>query len=139
MAEPKLWCLSRDPERPREFHSPALPDLVFRMLCKAGISPRLHGRLAREVALREVAPGDVVYVWPPYDIQMIKRARSKGAIVVAERINCMTGLVRDVLTPAYARRGLPLPEGWCTPEGEEQERQEMMQCDFITAPNPHVD
>lgn len=138
LVDAKLWCLSRDPEFHRDFHHPALPHILFRTFCKAHVPAHVQGRLATEVALRSVKPGDIVYMWPPYDLRMIRGARDRGAIIVAERINCMSELVRDVLTPAYARIGLSLPDGWCTPKMIAEEREQMMKCDFLTAPNAFV-
>ena len=111
--ERKLWCLSADPASPHEYDSPALPKIAFRALCKAGVSATVQGRIASAVALRSIKAGDVVYMWPPYDLRMIKRVQDLGAFVVAERTNCMAQMGRAVLSKAYARRGLPLPESLC--------------------------
>jgi hypothetical protein len=107
--ERTLWCLARDENSPRAYHKPAIPKLLYRALCKAGFAMPAQGRLARDVPVRSIEPGDIVYVWPPYDLKLIKRAQARGGIVVAERINCMGAMCRDVLSRAYARRGLPLP------------------------------
>lgn len=133
--EPTLWCLRGDPTAPRQYHSPALPDFLFRALCKVNLQASFQGRFASEVTIHSIRAGDIVYVWPPYDLRLIKRARERGAIVVAERINCMGEMVREVLLRAYARRGLQLPNGWCTKREIEEDREQMLQCDFVTAPN----
>jgi glycosyltransferase involved in cell wall biosynthesis len=77
-------------------------------------------------------------MWPPYDSKLIRRAQDLGATVVAERTNCMATMGREVLSRAFARRGLPLPKGWYPAEGITEERQQMLQCNFVTAPNPLV-
>lgn len=136
--ERTLWSLSRDPVTPRPYVTPALPDLVFRALCKARVPAHVQGRLGSNAVLRSIKPGDVVYMWPPYDLSLITRAQNRGAIVVAERTNCMARVCVDVLTRAYGRRGLPLPSGWYPPARIAEERRHMDKCDFITAPNPLV-
>jgi glycosyltransferase involved in cell wall biosynthesis len=88
--------------------------------------------------LNAIRPGDVLYIWPPYDAGLMKRAQDRGAIVVAERINCMGQMGREVLKRAYARRGLALPEKWFDASSIANEREEMFLCDFITAPNEFV-
>jgi glycosyltransferase involved in cell wall biosynthesis len=98
----------------------------------------LQGRAANHVVLRSLKQGDIMYIWPPYDHQLIRRAKARGAIVVAERINCMGNMVRSVLSQAYARRGMDLPGGWCLPRDIENERARMLECDFVTAPNAMV-
>jgi glycosyltransferase involved in cell wall biosynthesis len=138
LVERKLWCLGRHPDTPRDYHSPALPNLAFRAFSKARVPATVQGRLAREVALRSIKPGDIVYMWPPYDSPMIRRAQERGAVVVAERTNCMAQMGREVLARAYGRRGLPLPDGWYPAKGIAEERAQMLQCDFVTAANPLV-
>jgi glycosyltransferase involved in cell wall biosynthesis len=102
---------------------------VLRALNKARVPAMAQGRLAREVVLRSIQPGDIVYMWPPYDLPMIERAQEAGAIVVAERTNCMAQMGREVLSRAYARRGLPLPDGWYPFQGIAEEREQMLQCE----------
>lgn len=133
-----LWCLRSDPRSPREHHRAALPGLIYRALCKVRVPASLQGKVAGRTVLRSLEPGDILYIWPPYDLGLIKAASDRGAIVVAERINCMAGMCRDVLSRAFARRGLPLPEGWFTPRMIDREREQMLACDFVTAPNPLV-
>jgi len=133
--ERRLWCLSSDPLSPHEYDSPALPTIVYRALCKARVPATVQGRIASTVALRSIKAGDIVYIWPPYDLRMIKRAQERGAIVVAERTNCMGPMGLDVLSRAYARRGLPLPDGWFPADGMREEHEQMLQCDFVTAAN----
>ena len=133
-----LWCLSGDPGDPRDYHRPALPRPVFSVLCKLNASLGTHVALARAFALRSIVRADIVYAWPPYDLELINRARDRGAIVVAERINCMGGMVRSVLSRAFARRHLGLPDGWCTLESIAEEREQMLQCNYLTAPNALV-
>lgn len=133
----RLWSLGRDPES-RPYVSPAQPEILFRAFSKAHLSAPVQGRFARRRALRSIRSGDVVYMWPPYDLTMIKRARELGAIVVAERTNCMDSMGRERLIKAYARRGLDLPTGAFSPESIRLEREQVQACDFVTAPNALV-
>lgn len=138
LVRPTLWFLGGQPLSHRSYHQPALPKWAYRLLCKFGASPRAQGALAGSAMLREIHPGDIVYIWPPYDLRLIRRAQARGAIVVAERTNCMAEMGRKVLVEAFARRGRPLPEGWYPAIGISEELQQMRQCDYITAPNPLV-
>lgn len=133
-----LWSLALDPQSSRPYRRAALPRLLYRAFCKANVPAALHASAAVHVPLRSIQQGDLVYVWPPYDRRLIEGAKKLGAIVIAERINCMGQMVRDVLTQAYARRGMPLPLGWCSQKAIEKEREQMLECDFVTAPNPLV-
>ena len=136
--ERTLWSLGRDPLTPRPYVNPALPDLVFRALSKVRVPADKQGRIASKVASRSIRPGDIVYMWPPYDLRLIRRAQDLGATVVAERTNCMVPMGREVLSRAFARRGLPLPQGWYPAQGIAEESEQMLQCNFVTAPNPLV-
>ncbi len=134
-----LWCLATDPNAPHQYDRAAIPKFLFRALCKARIPIQLQARLATHSALRSIKAGDIVYAWPVYDLELIKGARERGATVVAERTNCMDSTGRALLSKAYARRGLPLPDGWFTPESIEKERDQMLACDFVTAANDLVE
>ena len=136
VVERRLWLLGGLSWR--SYVTPALPPLVFRALCKAGVAASTQGRIASRAVLNSICGGDILYIWPPYDKALIQRARDRGAIVVAERINCMAGMGRDVMERAYARRGLPLPQGWFEPSDIAEERAQMLLCDFIFAPNELV-
>jgi glycosyltransferase involved in cell wall biosynthesis len=133
-----LWYLSRGTEPFRDYQRPTLPKSLFRALCKARVPLALQGAVTRRIALREIRAGDIVYVWPPFDRRLILRAQQRGAMVVAERTNCMGHVVREVLIRAFERRGLPLPAGWCAPDEIAEDRALMLQCDFVTAPNALV-
>lgn len=134
----KLWCLRDDPACPHDYARPVFPEFFFRAFAKVGISAVAQGRIGREVALRHIRRGDVVYLWPPYDLSLIKRAQKRGAIVVAERTNCMASMGRQVLSRAYGRRGMSLPKGWFLQEDIDLEVELMRHCDFVTAANALV-
>lgn len=133
-----LWSLGNDPLTQRAYVRPALPRIAFRALCKARVPAEVQGRIASRAVLRSVRPGDIIYMWPPFDLKLIRRAQELGAIVVAERTNCMAQVCLDVLSRAYGRRGLSIPSGWYPPARIAEERAHMLQCDFVTAPNPLV-
>lgn len=133
-----LWFLGGRPLKPRDYFRPALPLLAYRALCKVGAPAHVQGWIAGAAVLRAIRPGDVIYMWPPYDLRLIKRAKERGAIVIAERTNCMGPMGRERLTRAFARRGEPLPAGWYPADGMAEEREQMLECDYVTAPNALV-
>ena len=133
-----LWFLGGRPMSPRPYFKPALSQFAYRALCKLRVPAHIQGRIAGAFVLKDVRPGDIVYMWPPYDLRFIKRVQKKGGIVVAERTNVMDPMGYDVLSRAYARRGMPLPVGWFPPEGMALNQREMRQCDFVVARNSFV-
>jgi hypothetical protein len=137
LVDRRLWSLGRDPAS-RAYVNSARPDVFFRALSRLEVSAAAQGRFASMRALKSIRPGDIVYFWPPYDLNMIKRAQARGAIVIAERTNCMDATGRARLADAYARRGMELPRGSFSPQSIHREQEQMRQCDFVTAPNPLV-
>jgi len=133
-----LWALNRHPEMRREYHRTAVSEIAYRVLCKAGVPANIQGLLGRPRALRSIRAGDVVYVWPPFDLPLIKGAQERGGIVVAERTNCMAPMAHKLITRAYARRSIQMPKDWFDPRGIAEERERMLQCDFVTANNAFV-
>lgn len=124
----------------RSYHRPAFGKLAYKIFSFAERKLKWSEiELSTfDAALEYVQHGDIVYMWPPYSEELILRAQDKGAIVVAERINCMGEMCKARLTMAYARTGQRLPEGWCTPEAIADEQRQMRTCDFVTAPNVFV-
>jgi glycosyltransferase involved in cell wall biosynthesis len=133
-----LWFLGGRPLSPRDYFRPALPMFAYRALCKVGTPAHIQGWIADAAVLRAIRPGDIIYMWPPYDLRLIKRAKERGAIVVAERTNCMGPMGRERLTRAFARRGEPLPARWYPEDGMAEELEQMHACDYVTAPNALV-
>jgi glycosyltransferase involved in cell wall biosynthesis len=133
-----LWCLRGDLQDPRPFERVALPNLIFRMLCKAGVPFAAQGRLALALGSPKFNPGEIIYLWPPYDLRVIKRAQDRGCVVVAERTNCMGEMCRDVLSRAYARRGHRPPPELYGQDAIDSELQHVLACDYVTAPNEFV-
>lgn len=134
--EPTLWCIQTHGVTPRRAR-PVVPRLLYRIASRLGWDTAMRAQVRRRV-LRALRPGDVAYVWPGYDLGFIRRAQEAGAVVVAERLNCMGAAVRQALEPAFRRLGRDLPPGWCTPEAIAEEREQMMACDFVFAPSASV-
>lgn len=136
--EPRLWCHISAGELLRDYYRPVFGRLAYRLVCRARVPQAwMDGRVIA-AALRHLRPGDVAYLWPPYDDRFLAGARKRGAVSVTERINCMGALCKRVLERAFGRHGRPLPAGWCLPEEIERERRLMVASDYVTAPGPFV-
>ncbi len=136
--EVRLWTPHNSSAAPRDYHRVAFPSLVYRALRKSSALAKRASRHAVARALDAVAPGDFVYVWPPYGSARIEEAKARGAIVVAERVNCHAERCKTALVPAFARHGLGLPDGWCVQSDMDEETRQMKLCDFVFAPNAFV-
>jgi glycosyltransferase involved in cell wall biosynthesis len=133
----QLWYIGGDREVFRDYHRPAFNNTLWRALLKVPGSQDWQGWIVTKLAIRDLRPDDIAYVWPPYSLDFIRRAKKRGAVVVAERINCMGAMSKAALAKAYARMGRPareeFTEAWLT-----KERDQMLQCDYVTAPNDFV-
>lgn len=134
--EPTLWCVQTAGVK-ADYLRPVVPRIVFKIASRFGRFAALQGHLRRRF-LRALRPGDIAYLWPPYYLEVIRRAKQAGAMVVAERVNCMGSTVLRALEPAFRHLGRNLPEGWCTPDGIAEELEMMRECDFVFAPNAAV-
>jgi glycosyltransferase involved in cell wall biosynthesis len=134
----KLWYIGGDLEMFRDYHRPAFNNLVWRAVLKLPGSQEWQRRLVTKLAIRDIIPGDIAYVWPAYSLDFIRRAKGRGAIAVAERINCMGPTCKAALERAYAHVGRNMPVDLFVQEWLDEERDQMLECDFVTAPNDFV-
>jgi glycosyltransferase involved in cell wall biosynthesis len=134
----QLWFPQSDSKLIRNYHRPVFSHRVWQAFCKMRVPTTWQAKVVANVALRNICEGDLVYVWPPYNNDLLAGARKRGAVVVAERINCMGATCKILLERAYAHAGRPWPKGWGTPSGMAEERTQMALCDYVTAPNSMV-
>jgi glycosyltransferase involved in cell wall biosynthesis len=133
-----LWFPQGDSKIARNYHRPSFNRQIWRAFCKMRLPQTWQARVVTNAALRNVREGDIVYVWPPYNNELLAGARKRGAVVVAERVNCMAATCKIVLERAYAHAGRPFPKGFCTPQGIAEENAQMALCDYVTAPSSMV-
>ena len=110
---------------------------IYRVSCRFNFEKFISYKTKKKY-LDAIHPGDIAYIWPPYDRRTMEMIKKKGAILIAERINCMDILVKEALIPAYRHIGKELPEGWCTEESMKEELYQMNLCDYIFTPNREV-
>lgn len=134
----RLFSTSVVPEFARSYHAPVFHHTVWRAMCKTKVPNSLQHHAALRIASRHIKPKDVVYIWPPYSTPLIRLAKARGATVVAERINCMAGMSKEVIGRAFVSAGQTLPQDFFLPEDVAEEEMQMKLCDFVTAPNPYV-
>lgn len=134
----QLWYIGGDREVHRNYHRPAFNNFLWRASLKIPGTQAWQGWIVTQLAIRDIQAGDIAYVWPPYNLDFIRRAKNRGAIVVAERINCMGHTCKAALAQAYAHIDRSLPAGSFTQDWLANEIDQMHQCDYVTAPNDFV-
>lgn len=136
-ADVSLWVPASARGAGQPFTRDALPRPAARLAYKT-LGVAAVNRLAERRFLRDLRPGDVAYVWPGASLNVFRRAKARGAVVLAERINCHTATARAVLDAEAAATGWP-PDHAITAEAVEAERQELALADLVFSPSPRVD
>jgi glycosyltransferase involved in cell wall biosynthesis len=132
------WVCDAGETKLRSYFHPALSHFQFRVFCKLKLPKAWIDNRVSDLCLRNIKSGDIVYMWPPYSSELALRAKKLGAIVVAERTNCMGETSRAVLERAYSAVGRQMPPEWFTPAWVAEEKKQMSLCDYVTAPNDFV-
>jgi glycosyltransferase involved in cell wall biosynthesis len=132
------WVCDAGETKLRNYFHPALSHFQFRIFCKLRLPKAWIDYRVSNMCLRNIKSGDIVYMWPPYSSELSLQAKKLGAIVVAERTNCMGETCRAVLQRAYSALGCQIPPEWFTPAWIAEEKKQMSLCDYVTAPNDFV-
>jgi glycosyltransferase involved in cell wall biosynthesis len=132
------WVEDAGETKLRHYFHPALSHFQFRLFCKLRLPKAWIDYRVSNMCLRHVKPGDILYMWPPYSSELALQAKKLGAIIVAERVNCMGETCRVALQRAYSANGSQMPSAWFTPAWIAEEKKQMSLCDYVTAPNDFV-
>jgi glycosyltransferase involved in cell wall biosynthesis len=133
----ECWVEQFDPEVGQTFFRPSLPRTLYRLACKSSTLHQGARRLLERRYLNSLREGDIAYLWPRTSLKVYQGAKARGAVVVAERINCHRATAQALLREAYGALGWPEPTQW-TDEAVREETAKMEQADFIFAPSPPV-
>lgn len=102
--------------------------------------PRLDSWAERRIHnmfLRDLAPDDVAWVWPPTQAWLHEEVVARGNPLVFEGINTRMAYARDILRAEYAREGLPDTSG-LTEERVNGEEHLLSLASAQFAPSPEV-
>src|ERR1700691_5396853 len=64
----QLWYIGGDPGVFWDYHRPAFGNLLWRAVMKVPGSQDWQRWIVSKLAVRDVRPGDIAYVWPPYSL-----------------------------------------------------------------------
>ena len=110
------------------------PSWMFRLLYRLGGDVR---RCAERHYWRKLRPGDIADLWPTCSLELYRRLKEHGWLVVKEMINCHQAPTKRLLDREFAREGLT-PTHDITAATIAQERAELALADAIVAPSPKV-
>ena len=122
-----------------------IPGIYFDAIPRKLIWPILK-RLLNENQIRKIAElrflssikrNDIVYLWPEASLNLYKKIKSRGCIIVTERINTLRRNSKDILDREYKSLNLPVRHGISEISAEE-EIECMSLSDYIFSPSPAV-
>jgi glycosyltransferase involved in cell wall biosynthesis len=94
-------------------------------------------RFAESRYLRQLRKGDVAYLWPGASLELYKKLKSRGHVIVSERINTLRFNSKMILDREYAALGVAVDHG--ITEGSVRDELECMELsDYIFSPSPAV-
>lgn len=107
-------------------------------IVKAGLNPQyfVSDTYDKLAALRLHDPGKIFVGWSSFSLHTLRKARSRGAVIVVERGSSHIEYQRDILAEEYRRFGVisSLPH----PQVVEKELAEYAEADFIAVPSRFV-
>ncbi len=106
------WGYLFSPDARRSYSRDAMSRMTYRFATKFRLPEALLQKRLEDAVLKDLKRGDVVWLWPPNRSSFCERVRSRGALLVTERINTSARMARTRLAAAYANLGWPLPKGW---------------------------
>lgn len=81
--------------------------------------------------------GDIAYLWPGSSLDLTRRAKERGCIVVCERVNTLLRTSKPILDAEFESLSLPVEHG-LTEAAVAEELECMDLADFIFSPSPAV-
>jgi glycosyltransferase involved in cell wall biosynthesis len=101
---------------------------------KQGDLPR---KMAENLFLKKLSQFDASYIWPGISLKTMQKARNSGKPVFLERVNCFTGLSKQILDQGYFQLGLK-PTHKTDFESVRSELAEIELADFLLCPSQIV-
>ena len=118
------WGYLFSPDARRSYSRDAMSRMTYRFATKFRLPEALLQKRLEDAVLKELKRGDVVWLWPPNRSSFCERVRSRGAVLVTERINTSARMARQRIGAAYGNLRWPFPQAGSTtlPCGKKQKR-----------------
>ncbi len=131
-----LFCPISAPSVSKYCKKDLLPP-IFKKIYLMLLNSRAQQALANMLFLMRTKSADIIYIWPSFSVDLIKKIKSRGQIVVIENINCHQQTVKQILDQEYKLLGIKNPNRITTAEIE-NETEVLSICDFVFSPSPQV-
>lgn len=113
-----------------------IPPLIIKVLYKFGALNVIHN-ISEWLFFLKIKKGDVVYLWPGFSIDLLRKIKNKGNIVVIENINCHQKTSRQILDREAQR--LNVKRAHIIDQLKvDNETESLELCDYVFSPSPSV-
>lgn len=142
MAKYKRTISPRDAELGEDLYLPPIyrdafaPGPVWALVRRLLSVERLNA-LTERIFLSGLRRADVAYLWPGASLSLYRAAKSRGCVIVGERINTLLGTSKAILDAEFQALNLSPCHG-ITQDHIAEELECMSLCDFIFSPSPEV-
>lgn len=134
--EVRLTVPSTEPGDRREFVRDAVPPVLRKLGCRKPLHGLRHWYTEHRY-LHQFYGAGVAYIWPGASPRVYEQIKSRGHLLVMERINCHRATARRILDDAYDRLGWPPAHG-ITDESTAEEHYKLELADLVFCPSPPV-
>lgn len=98
------WVMSTSELGRRAFIREAMPRFAQRVIYRLRRGDWLK-RILESRYLAALRAGDIAWIWPGMSLDLLKRIKDRGCLLVFERINCQDSVMKPILDEAYRRLG----------------------------------
>jgi glycosyltransferase involved in cell wall biosynthesis len=131
------WAPAAAPEINRSYLHTAVPHSISRILYHLDRSGGLINSLLYRRYRKVFKEGDIAYIWPGVPVEVFKKLKDKGFIIVLERVNSNQQRAKNILSKAYASLGWPYRYR-VTDKAIADEEEKLELSDWIYCPSPFV-
>ncbi len=118
------------------YQKDAVPVLLSRIFYKLKL-PQFRHSLAEHYFLRQLQTNDIAYLWPGTSLNLYRKIKAKGNIIVTESINCHQQSSKQILDDEEKKLGL-VNTHLITEQAITEESDKLALSDFIFSPSSLV-
>lgn len=114
----------------------AVPSLVSRVIYKFNKAHLLHA-ISEYYFFHHLKPNDIAYLWPGTSLNLYRKIKAQGNIIITENINCHQKTSKQILDNEEFRLNLPRTH-LITKQAIAEESEKLNLSNFVFSPSPLV-
>lgn len=140
MSSDRLNCLLVVPSVDKGVQSKNIkkifPALFMRFIYKMFSSNKMQ-TISEWLFFFQIKPDDIIYLWPGSSIDLFRRVKAKGNVIVIENINCHQKMSKKILDDESHRLDIHNTH-IITEQNIKFESERLQLCDYVFSPSPLV-